>query len=72
MQVLSGLMALETLRYLSRHDEPVARAEYHWIALAEGMAVGTDGWTFHPDCRHCAPNQTRLAEHAGLQPTVAS
>ena len=54
VQMLSGLMALETLRYISRHDEPVARARYRWIALAEEMAAGTDAWTFHPACRHCA------------------
>ena len=71
VQMLSGLMALETLRYLSRHDEPVARAEYHWIALAEQMAVGTDAWTVHPGCRHCARYQDGLAGDLGVELRVA-
>ena len=57
VQILAGLMALETLRFLSRHDEPVARATYHWIALADGMSVGRDQWNFHPECQRCAERQ---------------
>ena len=70
--MLSGLMALETLRYVSRHDEPVARARYHWVALAEEMAVGTDAWTFHPACRHCTGGGVQVARRVGVEQKVAS
>jgi len=65
VQILSGLMALETLRFLSRHDEPVARATYHWIALADQMSVGRDQWSFHPDCQRCAERRNATDQPAG-------
>ncbi len=57
-QLLSGFMALEALRYVARHDHPVASARYRWIGLADSMKTASDAWDFHPDCPYCSPKQT--------------
>ncbi|WP_183061954.1 HesA/MoeB/ThiF family protein [Motilibacter peucedani] len=54
VQLLAGQMALEVMRYLGRHDEPVAAATYQWVALADGMSTGRDPWTRHAECGLCA------------------
>ncbi|MFE4835874.1 HesA/MoeB/ThiF family protein [Arthrobacter sp. NPDC056691] len=52
-QILSGLMSLEALRYISQYELPVAAATYHWISLAESMSVHSERWTNHPACPYC-------------------
>lgn len=52
-QILSGLMSLEALRYISHYEPPVAAATYHWVSLAESMAMHTEPWTNHPNCTYC-------------------
>jgi len=61
VQLLSGLMSLEVLRYVGRHDPPVAAAKYQWIALADGMAAGADPWTRHPACHSCQQRPTPVS-----------
>jgi hypothetical protein len=52
-QLLSGHVALETARYLSRTDPPVAAGVYHTIELADGMSTTRTPWPRHPDCPLC-------------------
>ncbi|WP_433085068.1 HesA/MoeB/ThiF family protein [Dactylosporangium sp. CA-052675] len=54
-QVLAGFMALETGRYLTRTDPPVAAATYHTFELADGMRTTREPWPRHPACALCGP-----------------
>jgi len=54
VQVVSGLMAMEAMRYITRADPPVAAATYHLIELADRMETSISPWTRHPDCPCCA------------------
>jgi molybdopterin/thiamine biosynthesis adenylyltransferase len=53
-QILSGLMSLEALRYMSHYEHPVAAATYQWISLDESMTMHSERWTNHPACTYCA------------------
>ena len=52
-QLLCGFVALEALRYLARHDPPVAGAVYHTLDVADGMRYEREPWSRHPDCPLC-------------------
>jgi molybdopterin/thiamine biosynthesis adenylyltransferase len=54
VQLVSGFMAMEAMRYLTRSDEPVARAAYQIIELADGMAPSVSPWERDPACPLCA------------------
>jgi molybdopterin-synthase adenylyltransferase len=54
VQVISGLMSMEVMRYLTRSDPPVAAATYQVIELADAMATSTAAWERHPGCSLCA------------------
>jgi molybdopterin/thiamine biosynthesis adenylyltransferase len=53
-QIACGLVAMETMRYLTQTDPPVAAATYQVIELADGLATSQVGWQRHPGCRLCA------------------
>ncbi len=65
VQVISGLMSMEVMRYVTRTDPPVAAATYHVIELADAMVTSTAAWARHPDCPLCATT-------SGLVPGVAT
>ncbi|TCO44245.1 HesA/MoeB/ThiF family protein [Actinocrispum wychmicini] len=54
VQVLSGLMAMEAMRFVRRTEAPVALACYHVLQLADDMTTSRDPWQRHPDCPWCA------------------
>lgn len=54
VQLLSGLMTMEVLRYLRPTETPLARARYHLLELADELNVAFDPWQQHPDCKYCA------------------
>ncbi|GAA2348840.1 ThiF family adenylyltransferase [Dactylosporangium salmoneum] len=54
-QLLAGFMALETGRYLTRTDPPVAAATYHTFDLTDGMRTTQEPWPRHPGCTLCHP-----------------
>jgi molybdopterin/thiamine biosynthesis adenylyltransferase len=53
VQLLSGLMTMEMMRYLTRTEPPVAAARYQVLELADGMRSSTAEWPTHPGCRLC-------------------
>jgi molybdopterin/thiamine biosynthesis adenylyltransferase len=53
VQLMCGLMAMETMRYLTRTDPPVAAARYQVIELADHLAMSSVAWRNHPDCGLC-------------------
>lgn len=57
VQIISGLMAMEAMRYLTQSDPPVAAATYNVIELADGMATSRSPWSRHPQCSLCAGSQ---------------
>jgi molybdopterin/thiamine biosynthesis adenylyltransferase len=61
VQVLSGLMAMEVMRYLTRTDPPVAAATYQVIELADRMVTTTAAWQRHPACHRCLSARERVA-----------
>jgi molybdopterin/thiamine biosynthesis adenylyltransferase len=54
VQLLSGLITMEVMRYLRPTEMPLAQARYHVVELADGMTVSFDPWQRHPDCKYCA------------------
>ncbi|WP_163569480.1 HesA/MoeB/ThiF family protein [Fodinicola feengrottensis] len=57
VQVLSGLMAMEAMRFIRRIEPPVALACYHVLELADDMRSDRHRWERHPDCQLCADNR---------------
>jgi molybdopterin/thiamine biosynthesis adenylyltransferase len=53
VQLISGLMSMEAMRYLTCTDPPVAAAAYHVIELADGMETARAPWRRHPSCPLC-------------------
>ncbi|HEY1488311.1 MAG TPA: ThiF family adenylyltransferase, partial [Micromonosporaceae bacterium] len=53
VQLVSGFMSMEVMRYLTRTDPPVAGATYHVIELADGMTSSTAPWPYDPACGLC-------------------
>jgi molybdopterin-synthase adenylyltransferase len=53
IQLVSGLVSMEVLRYLAGTEPPVAAATYQVIELADGMATSTAPWRRHQDCLFC-------------------
>ena len=70
VQLISGLMTMETMRYLTRTDPPIAAATYHVFELAGSMATSTARWNRHPGCPLC-PQSGRVSE-PGREKTGAS
>jgi molybdopterin-synthase adenylyltransferase len=54
VQLISGLMSMEVMRYLTRTDPPVAGAAYQVIELADQMRTARAPWLRHPACPLCA------------------
>ena len=54
VQLLSGLMSLEVMRYLTQTDPPVAAAAYQVMELAEQLETTRAPWPRHPACHLCA------------------
>ena len=54
VQLMCGLVAMETMRYLTCTDPPVAAARYQVIELADHLAMSSVAWEQHPDCGLCA------------------
>jgi molybdopterin/thiamine biosynthesis adenylyltransferase len=61
VQLISGLMSLEVMRYLTRSDPPVAAAAYQVIELAEQMETSRVPWPRHPACSLCAAAEPAAA-----------
>jgi molybdopterin/thiamine biosynthesis adenylyltransferase len=53
VQLISGLMSMEVMRYLTRTDPPVAAATYQVIELADQMEMTRTPWRRHPACPLC-------------------
>jgi molybdopterin-synthase adenylyltransferase len=53
VQLISGLMSMEVMRYLTRSDPPIAQGAYHLIELADGLEMARTPWARHPDCPLC-------------------
>jgi molybdopterin-synthase adenylyltransferase len=53
VQLISGLMSMEAMRYLTRTDPPVAAATYQVIELADQMTTTSSPWLRHPACPLC-------------------
>jgi len=53
VQLVAGFVALETLRYLTRIEPPVAAGVYQLIALSDGMRADRNAWTYHGECELC-------------------
>lgn len=64
VQLISGLMSMEVMRYLTRTDPPVAAANYQVIELADQMLTTTSSWERNPDCPLCS--RTVAAASDGL------
>ncbi len=60
VQLVSGLMSLEIVRYLTGVEPPVAAATYHVVELADGMTTFGTPWQHHPNCPLCAQARTAL------------
>jgi molybdopterin-synthase adenylyltransferase len=74
VQLISGLMSMEVMRYLTRTDPPVAAAAYQVIELADQMETSRASWQRHPACPFCsavnlpAPGPAEFAQTAGAGP----
>jgi molybdopterin-synthase adenylyltransferase len=72
VQLISGLMSMEVMRYLTRTDPPVGAAAYQVIELADQMETARTPWQHHPACELCAAagapasGQAALAQTAGV------
>jgi molybdopterin-synthase adenylyltransferase len=65
VQIVSGLMAMEAMRYLTRTDPPVAAATYQVIELADQMETARAPWPRHPACPLCAAADRQALAQAG-------
>jgi molybdopterin/thiamine biosynthesis adenylyltransferase len=71
VQLASGLMSMEVMRYLTRTDPPVAAATYQVMELADQMETTRAPWQHHPACPLCTaarrpvPGQPGLAQAVG-------
>jgi molybdopterin/thiamine biosynthesis adenylyltransferase len=74
VQLISGLMSMEVMRYLTRTDPPVAAAVYQVIELADQMEMTRAPWRRHPQCPLCTAasplgsDQPQFARAAGAGP----
>ncbi len=64
VQLLSGLMSMEVMRYLTRTDPPVAAAAYHVIEVADRMQTSHAPWQRHHACPLCATSCRPTPDHA--------
>ncbi|MCP2329671.1 molybdopterin/thiamine biosynthesis adenylyltransferase [Hamadaea flava] len=82
VQIISGLMAMEAMRYVTRTDAPIAAATYNVIELADGMTTSRSSWARHPRCGLCAGSAVPLGagtaaatspddSHAGTNATTS-
>jgi molybdopterin/thiamine biosynthesis adenylyltransferase len=68
VQLISGLMSMEVMRYLTGTDLPVAAAAYQVIELADQMQTARAPWPRHPACPLCtAADPQPLAEAGSAQ-----
>jgi molybdopterin-synthase adenylyltransferase len=68
VQLISGLMSMEVMRYLTGTDLPVAAAAYQVIELADQMQTARAPWPRHPACPLCAAADPQpLAEAVSAQ-----
>jgi len=69
VQLISGLMSMEVMRYLTRTDPPVAAAAYQVIELADQMQTARAPWRRHPACPLCGAADPRPLSEAGSAQT---
>jgi molybdopterin-synthase adenylyltransferase len=68
VQLISGLMTMEVMRYLTGTEPPVAAAAYQVIELADQMQTARAPWRRHPACSLCAAaDPPALAEPGAAQ-----
>ena len=53
IQLASGLVSMEAMRYLLGIEAPVAAATYQVLELADGMATTRSPWRHHEECELC-------------------
>jgi len=53
VQLLSGFISMEVMRYVTGSDPPIAQGAYHVIELADGLEMTRSPWARHPDCPLC-------------------
>jgi molybdopterin/thiamine biosynthesis adenylyltransferase len=53
VQLVSGLMSMEAMRFITRTDPPIALATYQIIELADGLRSKSHAWQRHPSCPMC-------------------
>ncbi len=53
VQIISGLMSMEIMRYLTRSDPPIAGAAYQLLELADRMETSRAAWQRHRSCPLC-------------------
>jgi molybdopterin-synthase adenylyltransferase len=64
VQLISGLMSMEAMRYLTGTDPPVAAAAYQVIELADHLETSQAPWARHPACPLCDSAARRAADPA--------
>jgi molybdopterin-synthase adenylyltransferase len=60
VQLLSGLMSLEIVRYLTGMEPPIAAGIYQVVELADGLVAASAPWDHHPDCPLCGKVTARV------------
>jgi molybdopterin-synthase adenylyltransferase len=70
VQLISGLMSMEVMRYLTRTDPPVSAAAYQVIELADQMETARAPWEHHPACELCAAARTPACGRAEFTQTA--
>jgi len=70
VQLISGLMSMEVMRYLTRTDPPVSAAAYQVIELADQMETARAPWQRHPACELCAATTAPASGHAEFAQTA--
>jgi molybdopterin/thiamine biosynthesis adenylyltransferase len=53
IQLASGLVSMEAMRYLVGTEPPLAAATYQIIELADRMATSRSSWRYHDECALC-------------------
>jgi molybdopterin/thiamine biosynthesis adenylyltransferase len=70
VQLISGLMSMEAMRYLTATDPPVAAAAYQVIELADAMETTRAPWPGHPSCPLCAAVSRPVPDDVGPVPAA--
>jgi hypothetical protein len=70
VQLISGFMSMEVMRYLTQTDPPVSAAAYQVIELADHMETARAPWQRHPACELCAAARAPASGRAEFAQTA--